>query len=375
MPSLPRPHDTESGPDQEERTTLKRTINSWQIHTFFCRADSDGTLRYGLINFIHGDEVLKFAILRVGCDINFRHLLELKNLFDFRVKRLCTFISNELKEQDSEFRRDFPSAVPSDEALYESHKAKFGTIVQNMSIMLRNRLHSESNDDSVFDILSAAIAPQGLTLMKESVLDEAMKKIAFSEGFVNIQPQPVNKKIVLELLLIKEVTFFLMSRSTPPVDYVYDMVKLCAKAVSRKGYAQPPHQRDTCDVQSPLTTYSNLSNASRIEDIRPRGYIDSSVKLSVPPIPTHKICGGAIIAQGFTRFSPRKTISPSKLFYPDLDPESISMQRIADKRMDQKPVKISSSFSLLSVLLLLVIFVSAFGLFVSPTAPSFPRSM
>lgn len=225
--------------------------NSWQIHSYFCRGDGDSGLTYGLLNFVTGEEVHKYAIVPVDSKINFRHLLELMNLYEYRVKKLCTFVATEQKEREHDFSRDFPDSAPPED-LSSLDLAEYAAVVQSMSTALRSLGGGAVTGDSIFDVLSTALLSRDLLLLRGDYILDVLMKMAAADGFVFLRPQAVNKKVVLDLLLGKGSSFFLMARSSPPVDYIYDMVKLCLKAARRgNGGCQTP-------TRSPRMTQDNM---------------------------------------------------------------------------------------------------------------------
>lgn len=292
---LPRPHPSGS-PSRKIPAACDRSPGSWQIHTFFSHGvDVRKPFRYGLINFIQGEEIKKFGVLPVEADINFRQMLELMNLYEFRVKKLCTFVTNDLKEQEMDFGRDFPDAGPVPDVHRTDHISDYGTIVQLMSTALRNNYGTRS----VVEILSSVLSPRGLVLISEDVLMDALKNKALIDGFVFVQPQAVNKKVVLDLLLSKGTSYFLMARSTS-AEHVHDMVKLCIRASARmditsirslghSDFSMSPLNSPIKQIKSLRREANQLEIASSVDDVR--------IVLDMSPVDA----GAEMMPHGFTQ--------------------------------------------------------------------------
>lgn len=207
-----------------------RTESSWQLHAFFRQRYDNGGLYYGLVNLVAGvDHVYTYALVPVDSDINFKHLLDLVNMFDFRVKKLSGFVAAEQKRNAVNLIKDFPDVAEREKMCMHNKRSEFISIVRCMTSAIQAVDVAKLGSEGAFEVLRAALIEQGILLINKDYILTVLKQMALRDGFVFVQPQAVNKKTILEFLLRAEVSIFLMTRSSPPTGCVYDMIKLCSK--------------------------------------------------------------------------------------------------------------------------------------------------
>jgi hypothetical protein len=366
-----------------------RSPNSWQLHSYFSPAktkvanssDDNFDLRYGLLNYIKADEVQKIVIIPVGVDISFKCLLEIANLLEYRIKKLCTFVANLLTEQASDFSKDFPDAVCDEKAVESEPKflARYAAIVSNVSAALRSEHDIAAvAGDGVISLISAVLLPRGLKVLKEQDMLVLLQSEAAAEGFVFAQRQAINKKIVLELLIGTNASFFLMTRSTPPSDLIYDMLKLCSKAKEKANAASSAVSGSSSPVNCKAGGHGALSVPSpSVSPLNKRRYGTPKKYLSkeknIKYMNKENVFFGDIMKnRGFER--------PSKLALPefpvDVYKESVDVVRAGIEKMQSTSPKLAKGFtgSIISVLLLVittvVVLLVIYGLMKTPTEAS-----